>query len=312
MADKQISELTAGTIGSNNDAFMFDNASGVTYKLPYSDLAGAVIGQSLGAGTGINITTDSGSTIYKKIISVDTDTEPIQYSNKPITSGAVYYELGNKQDTLTIDSSVIEDSENPVEGGAVYTALEEKQDVLTIDSTPTEDSENPVESGGVWTALRGKQNTLTFDQTPTQNSNNPVTSGGVWSAIQGGGGGGGMSRTLLYNDTELSSTMPSTISFQTRLTTYDCILIEYWRYDDASHYTATPLILQIPMELIDTLYTVYTGMYLVGIILPGVGDEYAFYEINANYKTLELDTGRSNIPTDISLTIHKVWGINYS
>ena len=309
MADKQISELTAGTITSNNDALMFDNASGVTYKLPYSDLAGAVIGQSIGAGTGINITTDTSSTLYKKTISIDADTTPTQYSAKPITSGAVYAELSGKQDTLTIDSSVIEDSENPVEGGAVYTALEGKQDTLTFDSAPTENSTNPVESGGVYTALAGKQNILTFDQTPTQNSSNPVTSGGVWAAIQGGGGGGGgMARTLLYDDTMLSPTMPSTISFQTALTTYDCILVEYWRYDDASNYTATPLILQIPMELVDVLYTVHVGDYRIGIILPGVGDEYAFYEINASYNTLDLDTGRSNIPTDVALTIHKIWG----
>lgn len=87
MANKQISELTTGSITSDNDVFIIDTYEGTTVKIPYSVLASMILQTSLGAGAGVTITEDSQSDVFKMIISASggtgsgtvwyiTDTEP--------------------------------------------------------------------------------------------------------------------------------------------------------------------------------------------------------------------------------------------
>lgn len=322
MADKQISQLTAGTIDNNADSFMFDDADGYTYKLPYSDLAGAVLGQSLGAGTGIDITTDSQSAIYKKIISVDADSTPTQNSQKPVTSGGVYSALDNKQDELTFDNSPTPNSGNPVTSAGIYVALDAKQDELTFDNMPTQNSGNPVTSNGIYTALAGKQDSLTFDPTPLQNSTNPVTSGGVYAAIQGGGGGG-ITKTLLF-DNHCDQFQITTISADTHLITggYDEIEIEAVFFDNRSSGGSSnlcyPIHIVVRPDTLSTLMTDYTGIYNVGIVVEGYDNTYAYYEVS---ETLDVDDNpitqftyyavSSNVPADMALNINRIWGVTY-
>lgn len=63
---------------------------------------------------------------------------------------AISQALSRKQDQLTIDSEPVEGSTNPISSGAVYTTLTEKQDRLLFDDVPTENSENMVKSGAVY------------------------------------------------------------------------------------------------------------------------------------------------------------------
>lgn len=276
MADKQISQLTAGTIGNNADSFMFDDADGYTYKLPYSDLAGAVLSQSLGAGTGIDITTDSQSEIYKRVISVDADATPTQNSQKPVTSGGV------------------------------YDALSTKQDELIFDNTPIQSSDNPVTSDGIYTALAGKQDTLTFDNTPTQNSNNPVTSGGVYAAIQGGGGGGGSySRTLIYDD-ELQQDPERNVIFTQSASNFDEIEIEYWEYQDEGDHGVIPFSTKISNYYLSTAPSVYVGEYNTLVTLVGTAGHYSTYDVSSS--GLYYNSANTG---DTKVVPIRVYGINY-
>ena len=323
MADKQISQLTTGTIDNNADSFMFDDADGYTYKLPYSDLAGAVLGQSLGAGTGIDITTDSQSAIYKKIISVDADSTPTQNSQKPVTSDGVYSALNNKQDELTFDNSPTPNSGNPVTSAGIYVALDAKQDELTFDSTPTQNSGNPVTSDGIYTALAGKQDSLTFDPTPVQNSTNPVTSGGVYAAIQGGGGGGGITKTLLFdNHCDQFQVTTITVTGHILSGSYDELEIEGVLYDNrssgGSYNLCYPIHLIVKPDSLNTLMNDYVGIYNVGIVLEGVESSYAYYEVTETTDVqdnpvteLTYNSSASSIPTDMAININRIWGVSY-
>ena len=72
----------------------------------------------------------------------------------------------------------------PVSSGAVYTALQDKQDTLIVDSTPTQGHSNPISSDAVYTALAEKQNLLTAGTGITIDSNNVIsTSGGSAGGI---------------------------------------------------------------------------------------------------------------------------------
>lgn len=75
---------------------------------------------------------------------------------------AINQALNRKQDRLTIDSAPVEGSNNPISSDAVYTELaakeakiQEKQNLLQFDDTPTEHSENMVKSGSIFEAVDG-------------------------------------------------------------------------------------------------------------------------------------------------------------
>ena len=119
-------------------------------------------------GTGINITDG--------VISVESDTEPTEGSDAPVSSGGVYESLEGKQDSLTFDDTPTDGSNNPVKSNGIYDALQNKQNTLTggigititndvisvdADTTPRSGSNKPVESGGVFTELAKKQDKLT-------------------------------------------------------------------------------------------------------------------------------------------------------
>ena len=183
-----------------------------------------------------------------------------------------------------------------------------KQDTLTFDTSPSENSTNPVTSGGVYTALSGKQNTLTWDNAPTEDSTNAISSGVVYNALQNAGG---IQRTLLYTNTT-PLTLPASVTFGSDIRAYDVLQIEYTRLDTAVNDTITPLYLEIPVDTLDTYYTDYTGIYNIGVLLTGVDTEAVFYDIDGNFTTLTYDQSRSALPTDITLNITRIFGLNYS
>lgn len=186
--------------------------------------------------------------------------------------------------------------------------LDTKQNMLTFDAEPTDSSTNPVTSGGVYTALAGKQDTLTWDNTPTEDSDNAISSGAVYDALQNAGG---MQRTLLYtNSTPL--VLPNTVTFGSDIRSYDALQIEYTRLDETSANTITPQYIEIPVDTLDTYYTDYSGIYNVGVMLTGVDAEAVFYDIDGNFTTLTYDQQRSALPTDITLNINRIFGVNYS
>lgn len=176
--DKQISDLTSGVIGSDNDCFIFDDANSNTYKIPYSALASAILQTSISNGTGIQIVQNSESNIFQVILSLDMDNAPTDNSDNPVTSGGIYTALQRKQNSLTFDSFPTQESTNPVTSSGIRSYVNE-----TVGTNITSLINNVINP-----QLATKQNNLTFDNTPTENSTNPVTSGGVYAALQGGGG----------------------------------------------------------------------------------------------------------------------------
>lgn len=123
------------------------------------------------------------------------DTQPVENSANPVTSGGVWDAINGVTPTITVDPAPIEGGTNPVSSGGVFEALANlaesvdnelsgKQNTLTFDITPTQNSGNPVTSGGVWQAIRNAAPTIDVDGTPTEGSGNPVSSGGVYTALQ--------------------------------------------------------------------------------------------------------------------------------
>jgi len=60
------------------------------------------------------------------------DTEPIEGSSKPITSGGLFDALALVQESLNFDDTPIEESSNPVKSGGIFNALAEKIDIVDI------------------------------------------------------------------------------------------------------------------------------------------------------------------------------------
>ena len=96
-------------------------------------------------------------------------------------------ELGKKQDTLTFDTEPIQGSEHPVTSGGVWSEinrldtfnLNTGRDILHIQNVipSTASSTNKLVTKE---ELDTKQNTLTFDDFPKKNSKNPVESNGIY------------------------------------------------------------------------------------------------------------------------------------
>ena len=248
------------------------------------------------------------------------DPVPTENSTNAVQSGGTWTALHGKQNTLTFDSTPTQYSTNPVTSGGVYDAIQQGGGGGTIDPVPTQNSTNAVQSGGTWTALQGKQNTLTFDSTPTENSVNPVTSGGVYAAIQASGGGGGETKTLLF-DNQYSNLAQTDVSLNGEListNTYDVFEIEYIWFDDSEgDNLCYPTIIRVRR---DTLYNInddYTGVYNDGIVLPAIGDNFKYFDVyettdeHDNAITLfRYDNSRSSVTTNIKININRIWGIS--
>ena len=279
------------------------------------------------------------------------DSTPTQYSTNPVTSGGVYDAIQQGGGGGTIDPVPTENSTNAVQSGGTWTALQGKQNTLTFDTTPTQYSTNPVTSGGVydaiqqggggggtidpvptenstnavqsggtWTALQGKQNTLTFDSTPTENSLNPVTSGGVYAAIQASGGGGGETKTLLF-DNQYSNLTQTDVSLNGEListNTYDVFEIEYiWFDDSAGNNLCYPTIIRVRRDTLYNINSTYTAIYNDGIVLPAISDNFKYFDVyettdeHDNAITLfEYNSSRSSVTTNIKININRIWGIS--
>ena len=249
------------------------------------------------------------------------DPVPTEGSTHAVQSGGTWTALQGKQDTLTFDSVPTQYSTNPVTSGGVYDAIQQGGGGGTIDPVPTEGSTHAVQSGGTWTALQGKQNTLTFDSTPTENSTNPVTSGGVYAAIQASGGGGGETRTLLF-DNNCSNTAQTNVSLTGELlssTTYDAFDIEYLWFDDSSQGNdlCYPSIIRVKRDTLNAINTDYSGIYNNGVVIEAIDDNYKYYNV---YETTDLqdnpitlfeyDSSRSTLLTNITININRIWGVS--
>lgn len=125
------------------------------------------------------------STILGEISSDASETNPL------IDKQYVDTELDKKQDTLTFDTEPIQGSESPVTSGGVWSEinrldtfnLNTGRDILNI--------QNVIPSNASSTnklvtkeELDAKQSTLTFDKEPTDGSTNPVESNGIFDAIK--------------------------------------------------------------------------------------------------------------------------------
>ena len=96
-------------------------------------------------------------------------------------------ELGKKQDTLTFDTEPIQGSESPVTSGGVWSEIDRLdtfnlntgRDILHIQNVipSNASSTNKLVTKD---ELDTKQNELTFDDFPKKNSKNPVESNGIY------------------------------------------------------------------------------------------------------------------------------------
>lgn len=341
--------FTAPSGASVNNSFRFKSsglltsnparASETSYVIPdimCNALPAASSAAIANGTTGISTSLD-GTEIYLRIPNVSTNAELTAYlASNPLTlvyilatpttqeitpaekSALLNLKTFDSTSSLSITDSPYVDFaylKNTENGEAIAqledkmnVALGNKQDTLTFDDTPTVNSTNPVASGGVYTALTGKQDTLTWDNAPTEDSDNAISSGAVYTALQGAGG---MQRTLLYTNTT-PLVLPATITFGSDIRAYDVLQIEYTRFDAAVNNTITPQYIEIPVDSLNTYYTDYVGIYLVGVMLPGIDTENVFYEINGLFTELTYDQTRSTLPTDITLNINRIFGVNYS
>ena len=307
MADKQISELTAGTISSNNDVLMFDDATGVTYKLPYSDLARAILQTSLGAGAGISITQDTSASIFKMDIASTVEGSRWYYgTSQPQNAGNGDYWInttsGQNLSVYQYNGSAWNDTGMDLKGTDGTNGIN-GQDGYSISATTT---------------------TITGGHRVTIHSTDPNVPDTYFDVMDGtGGGGGGVTKTLLF-DNECDQFQITTITADTHLITgsYDEIEIEAIFFDNRSSGGSSnlcyPIHIVVRPDTFSELITDYLGIYNVGIVVEGIDDTYAYYEVT---ETLDVDDNpvtqftyyavSSNVPADMALNINRIWGVNY-
>lgn len=116
-----------------------------------------------------------------KILAVS---EQISYEDTTVAAA-----LDAKQDELTFDSEPVQSSTNPVTSGGLYTKFSQldsdiasKQDTLTWDNAPVQNSDNPVKSGGLYTKFTQVEGSIS--NLSTNLSTNYYTSADTDSAIE--------------------------------------------------------------------------------------------------------------------------------
>ena len=294
MADKQISQLTASTIGSNSDCFMFDDAEGVTYKIPYSALASAILQTSLGAGTGISITQDTGASVFKVNIASTVEGSRWYYgTSQPQNAGNGDY---------WIDATSGHNLSVYQYNGSTWT--DTGMDMKGADGT----------NGTNGYSISATTTTITGGHRVTIHSTDPNVPDTYFDVMDGtgGGGGGGVTRTVLWSDNlqswpeEANQTSPINLSQSWK--NFDELEITYWRGEKQSPYGVSSHTVRMSCPNVEHAETAWEGDWTPQIVLTGLNDEYLSYTFDSDASLVK----HSSTGTLAALVITDIVGVTYS
>ena len=225
-SDKQISELTAANITSNNDCFMFDDAEGYTYKINYSALASAILQTSLGAGTGISITQDTSASIFKMNIASTVEGSRWYYgTSRPQNAGNGDY---------WIDTTSGQNLSVYQYNGSTW--VDTGMDLKGADGTNGQNGQD----GADGYSISATTTTITGGHRVTIHSTDPNVPDTYFDVMDGSGGGGGSSwiesipemHRNIYRGQSLGTVPSATQKLAVTSGTFDDIYIgDYWQPD---------------------------------------------------------------------------------
>lgn len=328
MSKVKIRDFPTGEITDNNDYFALATASGHTVKVPYSTLAAVILQSSLIQGNNITITDATEQDGLKRFrISADASTEWYYGSTQPVSvqSGDYWIDTTNGNNLAVyqytnsqwISTGMYLKGTQGTDGITPHIDNTSKHWIIgEVDTGVMAEGQNGINgtNGTNGYSISATTTSITGGHRVTIHSTDPNVSDTYFDVMDGQGGGGGSTKTLLF-DNSYSSTKPTNIEFDSPpLGVYDEFEIEYIRFPvlNKEEEAISTQIIRVNLNSIQQLIHTYVDTYeyyVAGIPLYGKGNEYEFYCFDEYGYSLGNLSQYSTGTDTATLVINKIWGI---